>query len=101
MKPLVFVILLLGSASILTAQKRVAETEVEKEGAKNYNEAIEALKQVYKPWDRLDEESEVSQENDKKRIVKHQSCQPEPFLKFIINLWPPFGISIFKSGVPE
>jgi len=42
MRPLVFVILLLGSASILTAQKRVAETEVEKEGAKNYNEAIEA-----------------------------------------------------------
>ena len=42
MRRLLLVILFLGFASILIAQKRVAETEAEKEGAKNYNEAIEA-----------------------------------------------------------
>ena len=42
MSRLLLVILFLGFASILIAQKRVAETKAEKEGAKNYNEAIEA-----------------------------------------------------------
>ena len=42
MRRLLPVILFLGFASILMAQKRVAETAAEKEGAKNYNEAIEA-----------------------------------------------------------
>lgn len=42
MRRLVLVILLLGFTSTLIAQKRVAETEVEKEGATNFNEAIKA-----------------------------------------------------------
>jgi tetratricopeptide (TPR) repeat protein len=42
MTRLVLVFLLLGFASLSVAQKRVAETETEKEGAKNYNQAIEA-----------------------------------------------------------
>ena len=42
MTRLILVFLLLGFASLSVAQKRVAETETEKEGAKNYNQAIEA-----------------------------------------------------------
>jgi len=42
MRRLALIFLLLGFTSFSVAQKRVAETEVEKEGAKNYNEATEA-----------------------------------------------------------